>query len=42
MMGRAATRWGEQPDVRNITTRDDQAGELSAEQVATSPSTPLR
>jgi len=27
-------RWGEQLDVRNITTRDDQAGELSAEQVA--------
>jgi hypothetical protein len=27
-------RWGEQLDVRNITRRDDQAGELSAEQVA--------
>jgi hypothetical protein len=27
-------RWGEQLDVRNITTGDDQAGELSAEQVA--------
>jgi hypothetical protein len=26
--------WGEQLDVRNITTGDDQAGELSAEQVA--------
>jgi hypothetical protein len=26
-------RWGDQLDVRNIT-RDDQAGELSAEQVA--------
>jgi hypothetical protein len=27
-------RWGEQLDVRNITRGDDQAGELSAEQVA--------
>jgi hypothetical protein len=27
-------RWGEQLDVRNITRVDDQAGELSAEQVA--------
>jgi hypothetical protein len=27
-------RWGEQLDVRNITRADDQAGELSAEQVA--------
>jgi hypothetical protein len=27
-------RWGEQLDVRNITTDSDQAGELSAEQVA--------
>jgi hypothetical protein len=27
-------RWGEQLDVRNITTSEDQAGELSAEQVA--------
>ena len=27
-------RWGEQLDVRNITTGDDRAGELSAEQVA--------
>jgi hypothetical protein len=27
-------RWGEQLDVRNITTGDDQAEELSAEQVA--------
>jgi hypothetical protein len=27
-------RWGEQLDVRNITTGDDQEGELSAEQVA--------
>jgi hypothetical protein len=27
-------RWGEQVDVRNITTGDGQAGELSAEQVA--------
>jgi hypothetical protein len=27
-------RWGEQLDVRNITRRDDRAGELSAEQVA--------
>jgi hypothetical protein len=27
-------RWGEQLDVHNITTSDDQAGELSAEQVA--------
>jgi hypothetical protein len=27
-------RWGEQLDVHNITERDDQAGELSAEQVA--------
>jgi hypothetical protein len=27
-------RWGEQLDVRNITRRDDEAGELSAEQVA--------
>jgi hypothetical protein len=27
-------RWGEQLDVRNITSSDDQAGELSAEQVA--------
>ncbi len=27
-------RWGEQLDVRNITDGDDQAGELSAEQVA--------
>jgi hypothetical protein len=27
-------RWGEQLDLRNITTGDDQAGELSAEQVA--------
>jgi hypothetical protein len=27
-------RWGEQRDVRNITTGGDQAGELSAEQVA--------
>jgi hypothetical protein len=27
-------RWGEQVDVRNITRADDQAGELSAEQVA--------
>jgi hypothetical protein len=27
-------RWGEQLDVRNITTGGDQAGELSAEQVA--------
>jgi replication initiator protein RepSA len=27
-------RWGEQLDVRNITRSDDQAGELSAEQVA--------
>jgi hypothetical protein len=27
-------RWGEQLDVHNITTGDDQAGELSAEQVA--------
>jgi hypothetical protein len=27
-------RWGEQLDVRNITTGDDQVGELSAEQVA--------
>ena len=27
-------RWGEQLDVRNITTDGDQAGELSAEQVA--------
>jgi hypothetical protein len=27
-------RWGEQLDVRNITTGDDGAGELSAEQVA--------
>ena len=27
-------RWGEQLDVRNITTSDDPAGELSAEQVA--------
>jgi hypothetical protein len=27
-------RWGEQLDVRNITSADDQAGELSAEQVA--------
>ena len=27
-------RWGEQLDVRNITTGDDEAGELSAEQVA--------
>jgi hypothetical protein len=27
-------RWGEQLDVRNLTTGDDQAGELSAEQVA--------
>ena len=32
-------RWGEQLDVRNITRTDDLAGELSAEQVATSPST---
>jgi hypothetical protein len=28
------SRWGEQLDVRNITTGDDEAGELSAEQVA--------
>jgi Replication initiator protein, pSAM2 len=27
-------RWGEQLDVRNITTGDEQSGELSAEQVA--------
>jgi hypothetical protein len=27
-------RWGEQLDVRNITRREDEAGELSAEQVA--------
>jgi hypothetical protein len=27
-------RWGEQLDIRNITRADDQAGELSAEQVA--------
>jgi hypothetical protein len=27
-------RWGEQLDVRNITRGEDQAGELSAEQVA--------
>jgi hypothetical protein len=27
-------RWGEQLDVRNITTAEDEAGELSAEQVA--------
>ncbi len=27
-------RWGEQLDVHNITRADDQAGELSAEQVA--------
>jgi hypothetical protein len=27
-------RWGEQLDVRNVTTGDDQVGELSAEQVA--------
>jgi hypothetical protein len=27
-------RWGEQLDVRNITRADDEAGELSAEQVA--------
>jgi hypothetical protein len=27
-------RWGEQLDIRNIPTGDDQAGELSAEQVA--------
>jgi hypothetical protein len=27
-------RWGEQLDVRNITTAEDRAGELSAEQVA--------
>jgi hypothetical protein len=27
-------RWGEQLDVRNLTAGDDQAGELSAEQVA--------
>src|SRR5215211_9525659 len=27
-------RWGEQLDIRNVTTGDDQAGELSAEQVA--------
>jgi hypothetical protein len=27
-------RWGEQLDVRNLTSGDDQAGELSAEQVA--------
>jgi hypothetical protein len=27
-------RWGEQLDVRNITTGDEQAGQLSAEQVA--------
>jgi hypothetical protein len=27
-------RWGEQLDVRNITTGDSEAGELSAEQVA--------
>jgi hypothetical protein len=27
-------RWGEQLDMRNITTGDEQAGELSAEQVA--------
>jgi hypothetical protein len=27
-------RWGEQVDVRNITRTDDQAGQLSAEQVA--------
>jgi hypothetical protein len=27
-------RWGEQLDVRNITTGDDETGELSAEQVA--------
>jgi hypothetical protein len=27
-------RWGEQLDVRNITSSDDQPGELSAEQVA--------
>jgi hypothetical protein len=36
-------RWGEQLDVHNITRdRDNEAGELSAEQVATSPSTPPR
>jgi hypothetical protein len=28
------SRWGEQLDVRNITTNSEQAGELSAEQVA--------
>ncbi len=27
-------RWGEQLDIRNITTGDDRGGELSAEQVA--------
>jgi hypothetical protein len=27
-------RWGEQLDVRNITRGEDEAGELSAEQVA--------
>jgi Replication initiator protein, pSAM2 len=32
-LGRYA-RWGDQLDVRNITRGDDQAGELSAEQVA--------
>jgi hypothetical protein len=32
--GRRYARWGEQLDVRNITRTDDQAGELSAEQVA--------
>jgi hypothetical protein len=31
---RRYARWGEQLDVRNITTGDGQAGELSAEQVA--------
>ena len=35
MTGRSRyARWGEQLDVRNITTDSDQAGELSAEQVA--------
>ena len=29
-----SARWGEQLDVRNITEGEDQAGELSAEQVA--------
>jgi hypothetical protein len=32
--GRRYARWGTQLDVHNITRADDQAGELSAEQVA--------